>query len=238
MKTTAKPDFPKPACGSANRLKNAQNKGSSQQPEADLTSPSAKSRLLEAATFEFAQLGFAGARMQTIAEAAKINKQLIYYYYGNKEQLYNAVLENMVKNISALVRNPAAKSEGDAVLSRTISLLKALQRKPVQFWGRLLMFEALEQNDVIHMEAERRRTYRHGSKAVARAQTEGTIDPKFDHLLLTFLLIGLPLLPFLLPQLVRLITDLEPTSDNFIRQWQDLIEDIYGRLAPLKSKRQ
>jgi len=50
-------------------------------------------RIMTAATSEFARQGFAGARVDRIASAACINKQLLYYHIGDKEALYLAVLE-------------------------------------------------------------------------------------------------------------------------------------------------
>jgi TetR/AcrR family transcriptional regulator len=47
--------------------------------------------LLAAALDEFAAKGFAGARVQDIAERAGVNKQLISYYFGGKEGLYRAL---------------------------------------------------------------------------------------------------------------------------------------------------
>jgi len=64
-------------------------------------------KILKSATAEFADKGFAGARMDEIARQAKINKAMIYYHIGDKESLYNAVLNatfgslavNIEKNI-------------------------------------------------------------------------------------------------------------------------------------------
>ncbi|MFJ3231183.1 TetR family transcriptional regulator [Streptomyces sp. NPDC086787] len=56
-------------------------------------SSATKARLLDAAFAEFATHGIAGARVDRIAEAAGANKRLIYVYFGNKEQLFDAVLE-------------------------------------------------------------------------------------------------------------------------------------------------
>jgi AcrR family transcriptional regulator len=50
-------------------------------------------RILEAARQEFAQLGLGGARVDAIAARAKANKRMIYHYFGNKEQLFTAVLD-------------------------------------------------------------------------------------------------------------------------------------------------
>jgi len=55
--------------------------------------------ILDAARDEFAQHGLGGARMDRIAERASINKRLIYYYFGNKEDLFLAVLEDAYLHI-------------------------------------------------------------------------------------------------------------------------------------------
>jgi AcrR family transcriptional regulator len=55
-----------------------------------------KKRLLDAATNEFAQHGIAGARVDRIAELAGCSKALIYDYFGNKDQLFDAVFDALV----------------------------------------------------------------------------------------------------------------------------------------------
>jgi AcrR family transcriptional regulator len=50
--------------------------------------------LLEVATAVFAEQGYSGARVDEIAERTRTTKRMIYYYFGGKEQLYMAVLEN------------------------------------------------------------------------------------------------------------------------------------------------
>ena len=50
--------------------------------------------ILAAATKEFTERGFGGARIDQIAARARINKRMLYHYYGGKEALYIAVLES------------------------------------------------------------------------------------------------------------------------------------------------
>ncbi|MBB4184459.1 AcrR family transcriptional regulator [Sinorhizobium terangae] len=52
-----------------------------------------RASILAAATREFAENGMGGARVDAIAERAGINKRMLYHYFGDKEQLYLAVLE-------------------------------------------------------------------------------------------------------------------------------------------------
>lgn len=51
-----------------------------------------RAEIYRAATAEFARYGIAGARMDRIAQTAGFNKNLIYLYFGNKEQLLEAVM--------------------------------------------------------------------------------------------------------------------------------------------------
>lgn len=57
-----------------------------------------KDRLLQVAQHEFAHKGFAGARMNTIAQKSKTNKAMIYYYFGSKEKLYMTILRDILQN--------------------------------------------------------------------------------------------------------------------------------------------
>lgn len=67
--------------------------------------------LLNAATEVFATHGFAGARVDNIARLAKVNKAMIYYHFGSKRGLYQAVLlrlfKGVLEEIERVVRNEA-----------------------------------------------------------------------------------------------------------------------------------
>ncbi|MFK0375312.1 TetR family transcriptional regulator [Pandoraea sp. NPDC090278] len=54
-----------------------------------------RQRILAAAIEEFAERGSSGARVDSIARRADINERMLYYYFGNKDQLYLAVLEEV-----------------------------------------------------------------------------------------------------------------------------------------------
>ena len=55
--------------------------------------------ILDAAVAEFSTSGLGGARMESIAARAGVNKRLIYYYFGNKDDLFLAVLEKTYADI-------------------------------------------------------------------------------------------------------------------------------------------
>lgn len=58
-----------------------------------------QSTILAAARDEFAEYGLGGARMDRIAERSGLNKRLIYYYFEDKEKLFQAVLEQTYRDI-------------------------------------------------------------------------------------------------------------------------------------------
>ena len=57
------------------------------------------SGILEVATAEFAEKGLSGARIDEIAAATRTSKRMIYYYFGSKEGLYLAVLEESYRRM-------------------------------------------------------------------------------------------------------------------------------------------
>jgi TetR/AcrR family transcriptional regulator len=71
--------------------------------------------LLDAATAIFSEHGFAGARVDEIAERAGVNKALIYAYYGDKEGLYRAVLSSRLAIPSSSLALAADADPRDAL---------------------------------------------------------------------------------------------------------------------------
>ena len=61
-----------------------------------------KRNIIEVATEEFAGKGFSGARVDDIAARTKKSKRMIYYYFGSKEDLYIAVLEEAYRSIRSI----------------------------------------------------------------------------------------------------------------------------------------
>ena len=58
--------------------------------------------ILEVATAEFASKGLSGARIDQIAAATRTSKRMIYYYFGSKEGLYVAVLEESYRRMRSI----------------------------------------------------------------------------------------------------------------------------------------
>jgi AcrR family transcriptional regulator len=66
-----------------------------------------RARLLAAGAREFAARGFAGASVDRIAAAARVNKAMIYYHFRSKANLYREILREMFEAVQARVRTAA-----------------------------------------------------------------------------------------------------------------------------------
>src|SRR5262245_35096260 len=72
-------------------------------------------RILAAAAREFAARGYAGARVDRIARRARVNKAMLYYHFGSKQQLYRALLRATCAEaagvLAAIAASPAAPGD-------------------------------------------------------------------------------------------------------------------------------
>lgn len=78
--------------------------------------------ILQAAITEFADKGFGGARVDNIAENAGANKRMLYHYFGNKEGLYLAALEETYAGIRNAERELDLESDGPLEAIRELTL--------------------------------------------------------------------------------------------------------------------
>ena len=74
------------------------------RPRQAVDEPGSRDRLLHAAAAEFAARGFAGANVDRIAAAARINKAMLYYHFKSKAQLYQEIVGDMFQAVGARIR--------------------------------------------------------------------------------------------------------------------------------------
>ena len=88
--------------------------------------------ILDAATEIFAEVGFAGARIDEIAKRARVNKAMIYYRVGDKEALYAEVLHNVFSDtLERITRNIKKNHPPEEKLKTFISnLTSTVERYP------------------------------------------------------------------------------------------------------------
>lgn len=177
-------------------------------------------RILEAALQEFAAKGFAGARVDVIAKRARINKRMLYHYFGDKEGLFREVLRRKIAERSAWLANaPEEPSE----------------RLPFWFqlacrdreWVQLLEWEALQWGDKKVIDEERR--LESVGKAVERVrqqQAKGLIDPELDAGQLLLSMMALTAYPLAFPQLARLVTGLSVSDEKFQKQRETFLRQF------------
>lgn len=74
-------------------------KGEGRVPERRRDPQQTRARLLKAATEEFARHGYAGGRVDRILKKASANPRMLYHYFGGKQGLYVAVLEEALSEL-------------------------------------------------------------------------------------------------------------------------------------------
>ncbi len=207
------------------------------RPEAAPASPARRTRgdggrrerLLEMATREFAAKGLAGARVDAIARAARSNKQLVYYYFGNKIGLYNEIVGHI---------GPTVHEELYPDMDEELGLVERVRRRATHTWGpvaarwaRLIAWEALERGDKdILREGQRFDDWRHRMREIELAQERGEVDPRFDAEMLALALLAVELFPRILPQITKLVTGLSYTDAEFRERQERLLADLVEHL--------
>lgn len=105
--------------------------------------------ILEVATKEFAAKGLSGARIDAIAEATHTSKRMIYYYYGSKEGLYLAVLEESYRRMRQIEGQLHLEDlEPEAALRRLVEFTFDRHADNEDFI-RLVMNENIEQGSYL-----------------------------------------------------------------------------------------
>ncbi|MFC1849837.1 TetR family transcriptional regulator [candidate division CSSED10-310 bacterium] len=102
-----------------------------------------KEKILRAAITEFAAKGKAGARMDSIAAAAGVNKAMLYYYYTSKDALFKESLRQLFLLIMDKQRYFAhiEGTVGQKLRIMVSDIIDIIQEHPEM--GRLLMHELL-----------------------------------------------------------------------------------------------
>lgn len=186
-------------------------------------------RILEAALQEFAAKGFAGARVDVIARRARINKRMLYHYFGDKEGLFREVLRRKIADRSAWL----ASAPEDPVERLPFWFQMACRDRD---WVQLLEWEALQWGEKKVIDEERRaESVSRAVERVRQQQAKGLLDSALDpgHLLLSMM--ALTAYPLAFPQLARLATGLAVSDEEFQKQRETFLKQIAQLLRGKKS---
>ncbi|MGY0021138.1 TetR family transcriptional regulator [Streptomyces sp. YJ-C3] len=132
-------------------------------------------RIVDAATEEFAQHGIAGARIERIVKAARTNKAQLYAYFGDKDQLFDAIFLGSLERITNVV-----PIDADDLPDWAVRLYDEYLRRPDLI--RLATWTRLERRPDGHLVDTRERYDDRKLAAIAEAQAAGRVragDP-FD----------------------------------------------------------
>jgi TetR/AcrR family transcriptional regulator len=88
-------------------------------------SKSKKDHILEAAIAEYARFGLKGARVDRIARRAVVNKRMLYYYFGSKDDLYRTALHKVYQGITESMGDYIEKCQTDDPVEKVMSFLGA-----------------------------------------------------------------------------------------------------------------
>ncbi len=178
--------------------------------------------LLDAALREFAEKGFAGARVGEIAARAGVNKQLISYYFGGKHGLYRALGERWLANEAQFADRNLPLSElvvryvEDSVRNRDMH--------------RLFVRESLVDGappDLENQLAAREEEI----EDLRRRKAKGEIAEDLDPAILLLILQAAVAAGVTLPGNARRLTGLDPASKEFAERFGDQLRRIVRRLA-------
>ncbi|MFI6154834.1 TetR family transcriptional regulator [Kitasatospora sp. NPDC051170] len=171
--------------------------------------------LLDAAVEEFAEFGPDGARIARVATRAGVNKERIYQYFGNKEQLFSAVLTSELAKLAEAV--PLVVEEAADFGDYAGRVFDYHSAHP--HFSRLLAWEGLQRGKVTdELAAEAERAAHLGEKvaAVAAAQRGGGMIDEVDAGRMMFAMISMVNSWITLPQMARLLLggSADPAADR------------------------
>jgi TetR/AcrR family transcriptional regulator len=138
-----------------------------------------RTEILEVATHEFADKGYAGARVDEIAAKTRTTKRMIYYYFGGKEQLYIAVLERAYAGIRTLEQQLDVEHLDPAEAIRQLAALTFDHHEAHPDFIRLVSIENIHRAEHIARSAILSGLADPALNVLARILNRGTVDGRF-----------------------------------------------------------
>jgi len=193
--------------------------------------PASYHAILKAAITQFAQKGFEGTRIETVAREAKFNKALVYRHFGDKEGLFKAALRQKLDERMKLLP-PSPLAIVDVMFSYLSETLKDRE------YIRMIMGEAMydDGNGVID-EDWRHEYYQRHTELVEEVQKNGNLPDSIAPEFLTLIFTSITLFPAILPQVARMYTGYSPDSVEFQQRWKTAIKGFERALRQSSSNK-
>ncbi len=184
-----------------------------------------RERILDAALTEFAAKGFAGARVDSIAARAKINKRMLYHYFGDKEGLFREVLRRKIADRAAWL---AAAPEDPR--ERFVFWFELACRD--REWIRLLQWEALQWGEQTVIDEEHRKpAMLRARQRIQELQKKGVLTSGVDSGQLLLSMMALTTYPLAFPQIARMLTGLDVSSARFQKERKKFLRQFAAAFA-------
>jgi len=183
--------------------------------------------LLEAAN-QFSMRGLDAVSVEDVAKEVGCNKSLVYYYFGSKDGLRDAVMEKLLDMTQNIWTEFRSATFADWVRNTT----EWSRNHPNIPWLRLTAREGLSDTGRVVLEEERARAIGESTRVVVRAQGSGEVDSELDPELVALLVLLLTMGPVTIPQMVRMLTGDSPDSVRFHERYSAFIDALVQRLAP------
>jgi AcrR family transcriptional regulator len=119
------------------------------RPELRRDAERTRAELLAVATEVFAESGYSGARVDLIAERTRTTKRMIYYYFGGKEGLYMAVLDNAYRGIRDAEQRLQVSHVDPVIAMRNLAELTFDHHLDHQAFIRLVAIENIHRGEFI-----------------------------------------------------------------------------------------
>lgn len=173
-----------------------------------------KRKILKAAVTEFARRGPDGTTVERIAKSAGVNKERIYNYFGDKRELFNAVLRSELAKVAQAV---PITSFADEDIGEYAGRAYDYHRKHPEL-SRLMRWEGLTFDGEVPDEALRREYYGYKVQAVADGQRQGTVTQALEPDHLAFLILALAGWWSAVPQVARMLTGCDDDAEHVRRR--------------------
>jgi AcrR family transcriptional regulator len=187
--------------------------------------------IVAAARAEFAARGYAGARMEQIAQRAGVKKELIYHYFRGKEQLFEEVRTSQLADAEAGHALPQSPLVDRAQDPATLFAWRFNRMLGDLEWIKLLTWEAV-QTDVAPPpnEDSRRATIRESVGAIKDAQKKGVLPADLDARFLQLAMFALATYPLAFAQITAMTTGMAASDKQFQKAWNGFLRQLGERL--------
>lgn len=188
------------------RIRRPRRPGRPLERDADL-----RGRLLDAALVRFVDEGINATALKSIATQAGVTPALVHYYFGNKEQLVTAVVDERLMLVAAELQATLAGSDGtpgSLIRGFVSGLHEVVARHPwlPVIWAREILTEGGALREVM-LSRVAPMIPQALARRFAEAQKAGQLNPALDPRLLVVSLIGLTLFPLAAESIWRRLFD-------------------------------